>query len=61
MDDSIHDMNELIESEQELNAADFEALSSALEGDPSDDEEDEDERSLIDSDEEKEIKKKRKE
>lgn len=50
LDESIHDMNELIESEQELNAADFEVLSSALEEEGSEDEEEEDEKSLIDSD-----------
>ena len=72
LDDSVHEMNELIESDAELNAADFERLGNTADDEGSDDEQDgasgygglynddDGERSLVDSDEERETLRSRK-
>jgi hypothetical protein len=57
LDDSHHEMNELIESEEEENAADIDEFTPFINGYKSIDESDDydfDERSLMDSDEERE-------
>ncbi len=51
LDDSVHEMNELIESEEEINCADVDEVK--LFGDIDDDDYDADERSLNDSDDER--------
>lgn len=64
LDDSHQEMNELIESEEEVNAADIDEELSLIEGYKSvidDDDYDFDELSLMDSDEEREVYKRRKE
>lgn len=56
LEDSLHEMNELLDSDQEENAGDIDELANSLNGYKSFDEDDDfflDEESLMDSDEER--------